>query len=367
LKTVVCSQRVEGVVPLIPHPKTELGNVFHKLLEMSLKGDIRRSGNFEEDVAETLRELLDAAQRKFSEDPLRCSHADLTKTMSPLDWDRAKRMFSDIAVDLLEIGRRHGAGSSGKGRLHYDDLPEIGRWSEVDIAVPRFRLQGRMDVVEKDFETVLLKDFKTGRIKDSKGQILDHIVSQMLLYGLMVMELDGGRKRIRLLLERENQEEIPFDKSTVETTISRLDVVLGKLPAGTKVEAASLADTGESCRYCSIRHVCDSYLSETPAKWKSGAEHVLPKDVWGTVKEINLRPDLNILTIHDVAGRTVKVFGLRDSLVSGVCVGERVYMFSLSAKTFLNPDGLKRHPLNFFENDLNDPWGRAWAAQLFRA
>ena len=150
LKAVVGSRRGAGGVPLIPHPKAELGNIFHKLLEMSLRGEIRRRGRAEEDVNEALRELLAFAQRKLTEDSKRCSHADLTKTLSPLDWERAKRMFSDIAVDLLETGRRRGAGGSGKGRLRYEDLPDKGRWSEVDISLPRVRLHGRIDVVEKD-------------------------------------------------------------------------------------------------------------------------------------------------------------------------------------------------------------------------
>lgn len=366
LNTVLGSSR-DGLSPLIPHPKAELGNIFHRLLEMASKGAIERKDCVERDLEGALEFLLSETKERLSTDPLRCIYADLKKTMSILDWTKKTRGFVDSASKLLEFSR--GRESDGKPEKNvggeYKDLPDVGRWSEVKIAAPRLRLRGRMDVVEKNGGGVSIRDLKTGRIEDGAGQVLRHIEYQMQLYGLMVAEFEKSRKKIRLFVDQSDGMEIPFDADVIASAEDRLSAILEKLPEGATKNTGVIAVPGAGCRYCSYRHHCDTYLKDAPGKWISGSDYIMPPDVWGKVEKIELHPDSNVLTIRDTADRTVKVFGLRDALVAKIDIGIDIWLFGLSTKRFGYDGTTYRHPLNFFENDPGNPWSRAWSLQVF--
>lgn len=367
LLNVVLGSRGNVIFPLIPHPKAELGTVFHRLLEMASKRAIKRKDCVERDVEDALEFLLSETEGRLSADPLKCIYADLKMTMSNLDWTKKTRMFVDAATKLLESSSNRG--SDGKpekdGGGEYKDLPEVGRWSEVKIVAPRLRLRGRMDVVEKNAGSVSIRDLKTGSIEDGAGQVLHHIENQMQLYGLMVAETEKGRKRIRLFVDHADELEIPFDADVIASVEDRLSAILEKLPEGATKKTDEIAVPDEGCRYCSYRHRCGSYLKDALGKWVSGSDYMMPPDVWGRIEKIEPHLDSNALTIRDAAGRTVKIFGLRDALVAKIDIGINIWLFGLSTKGFGYDGGTYRHPLNFFENDPSNPWSRAWSLQVF--
>jgi hypothetical protein len=334
---------------------------------MASNGMIQRKGSAEEDAEEALEALISETKTRLSADPLRSVYADLKMTMSSLDWVRKNRMIIDATVKLLESSNHTGEGRSTRHsrNLEYKDLPRVGRWSEIWIIAPRLRLRGRMDIVEMETDSVSVRDLKTGRIEDSAGQVLEHIASQMQLYGLMVNEMERSRKRVRLFVEQTEDLEIPFDVDTIASTEQRLWAVLDQLPEGATKKAGELATPDASCRFCSFRHRCGSYLEDAPGKWNSGSRYIMPTDAWGIVDRIELRREGNTMAIRDAEDRTLKVFGLRDALVVDVGVGKNVWLFGLSAKRVAYDGEMYRHPLNFFESDPNNPWSRAWALQVF--
>jgi hypothetical protein len=91
----------------------------------------------------------------------------------------------------------------------------------------------------------------------------------------------------------------------------------------------------------------------------------LPLEVWGTVERIDSNDDeLVDLTLWDAGGRKVKVFRLRGVHVAGMCVGDRIWLFDLSAAATDLRGTSWRHPLNFHEmgDSAND---RGWYLQVF--
>jgi RecB family exonuclease len=358
LKGVLGSSR-NGLSRLIPHPKAELGNVIHKLMEMAVRGLIHSDGDPYDAVSETFATLLEQTRARLISDPRNLSYSDLRTTMSPLEWRRMLRFSADMAVRLMGTTQGH-AQDWGGPELSYPDLPDNGRWSEVGITVPQLRLAGRMDLVEKNGRDVAIRDLKTGRVADENGAVLIHIQSQMWLYGLMVAHLDPT-KRISLFVEQEEEYRIPFGDRIIAEAEVRLQETLALLPASGNIRAIDISSVGTACLYCAFRHHCGDYRSAAPGFWGGIADFRLPMDIWGEVVSMRTHG----LSLMDDAGRPAKVFGLRDEHFQHMEVGKRVWMFGLASDRARIGGGKWRHPLNFYEIGDGGDVPKAWALQVF--
>lgn len=366
LRAVLGSSRAD-IPSLNSHPSAEIGKVFHRLLELSARGRIRRSGSAEEDVKRCLDELITEARRRLEGDPATEAYADLSRTMAPLVWSQKVSMVIGIAVRLLKSSAVPTSRGARKHSLPlFDSLPTRGKWAEVQIKAPRLRLAGRVDLVEKRPGIVVIRDLKSGRVEDREGQILPHIDLQLRMYGIMAQELEPDVD-IHLCVDTGVEREVPFDGAIAEATFDWLTDLLNGLPPDREAGAAGIARPGDPCRYCPYRHTCEAYLSSAPLRWRSGSAEPLPLDIWGDVEALGSRPaGLVDITLRDVAGRRVKVFGVLMAHLGGTTVGDRLYFFGLRGRPQSVGDGLWQHPLNFFEVSEDTPRDRAWSLEVFR-
>jgi CRISPR/Cas system-associated exonuclease Cas4 (RecB family) len=359
-------------VPSLPvHPSAEVGRLLHELFERAAQGRVERFGSPEEDARRELKRLLTEAEERLREEKATRRYARLSETMTPLRWRRKTKRATRIAARRIEasssdnksVGRKRAGYSSS--RLTYRNLGDVGRWTEVTIRDEELRLVGRMDLVEKDDSTVVIRDFKTGRVANSDGDVRAHIKRQLRLYGLMAKRATPAAD-VRLVVDDGREHEVSFDREDLSATERRIRKLIGRLPEERTYDAAKLAQPGKECATCSYRHVCEAYMETAPSRWQAGASYPLPPDVGGTVENVVIRSeDLLHLELRDEADRQVKVFDLARDHLREVREGDELWFFGL--RTYPRSYGEDRwhHPLNFFEVPEEEPAKRAWSLRIY--
>jgi hypothetical protein len=120
--------------------------VFHKLLELAVRGAIPRQGTAGCDAEHALNRLLDEKDARLAATwpggPPR-----LRDIFPPLIWRRKRRVVLDLAEKYL-AGAVPTAGMGG-GIRKAKDLPPNGSWSEVYLETPSLRLRGRVDLIQR--------------------------------------------------------------------------------------------------------------------------------------------------------------------------------------------------------------------------
>jgi RecB family exonuclease len=361
LRAVLGSAR--DLAALTAHPAAAIGRVFHKLLEMAVRGEIPRTGTPAEDAERTLDRLLDAEDARFAatwpSDPPR-----LREVFAPLAWRRKRRVVLDLAQKYLSGAVPRVVGSTGGRARNPRDLPLNGSWAEVQIEAPTMRLRGRADMIQRTAGDVVIRDLKTGRLLTNDGDVLPHIERQMRLYGAMAHAVWPSAK-VSLVVDHGDEREVEFTREQEREVLTWLSDVLGRLPADHDVDAETLATPGEACEGCTHRHICPAYRKRASDFWLAEVPVRMPLDTWGEVVAIVTRGSLADLTMRDAAGRTVKVFGLAIFRVSAMQPGDTAWLFGLRTRDKRGGKELWRHPRNFFEVADDDPFARAWTLEVF--
>jgi RecB family exonuclease len=361
LRTVFGATR--DVPALTAHPAAALGSVFHKLLEMAVRGEIPRTGTPAVDAARTLEQLLDAEDAYLvSEWP--GDSPRLREIFPPLIWRRKRRVVLDLAEKYL-AGAVPTALGSGRGKRYASDLPTDGSWAEVQIEVPSLRLRGRADLIERTGGDVVVRDLKTGRVVTNDGDVLPHIERQLRLYGAMAHAL-WPSARVSLVVDHGTEREVAFAPEHEADVLTWLSDVLRRLPPDWEMEAEPLATPGVACEGCGQRHVCPAYRRSAPDHWRAEASVRMPLDTWGEVLNIMVRHGGTVdLTLRDAAGRIVKVFGLAAFRVFSIQPGDEIWLFGLRTRDRRGGVETSRHPHNFFEVADDDMFARAWTLEVF--
>ncbi len=362
LRAVLAS--VRDVPKLAAHPAAALGGVFHKLLELAVRGDIPREGSASDDARAALDRLLDEEDARLATmwpgDSPR-----LRGLFPPLIWRRKRRVVLDLAEKYLS-GTVPSAPGAPQGRTrNARGLPANGSWSEVFIEARSLRLHGRVDLIQRTGGDVVIRDLKTGRVVTTDGDILPHIERQLRLYGAMARDV-WPTAAISLVVDHGVEREVGFSREQEADVRAWLRGVLERLPPDSDFAAELLATPGDACEGCAHRHVCSAYLRWAPASWRVDARSRMPLDVWGEIIGIVAHPDgLVDLTINDAGGRTIKVFGLVALRDEAVRPGDAIWLFSLRTRDKRGGPEFWRQPHNFFECADDDPFVRAWTVQAF--
>lgn len=317
------------------------GLLFHRLIEDSGKGRVVRRGELEDDLryhlAQIAEDILPATCSDIQSNALeRCGAG-----MTPLMWRQFIRWNLDIATRVYcsrnkETGHEMHKDSSRiplRSSLKYDELSHQGQWHEVDIGNAKYRLNGRIDFVEKRSDGfVRLIDYKTGRAVDRDGSITPRVRLQLLLYALMVREVEP-EATLQLGVEgRGVTKFLEFTAGDLQEVVSRLEALSNDLPANSHVSCEDVSSVGLHCERCGYRHVCGRYLREAPPMWTEIVETSgVRLDVWGTVVASETIGVTSNITIRDAIGRKVKVFGLQNAKCSleEFALGRQVYFFNL--------------------------------------
>jgi len=366
LKVLLASQCYD-IERLRPPPSAELGKVFHSLVEEVTKGFFNLEDATIEYLETLLDHLLDECRKKLEQNPHTISYADLTRTMTPLAWARKRRLFIDTAFDFINNSRHVKKTTRGgrKGSFSFEDARGNGRWVEVPICVPVLRLKGRIDVLERTGDEIKIIDLKSGCVVDADGHIKPKITLQLLLYGLLAQYLDP-KAHLSLIVNDGMEHPILFDSKIMEETESRLISMMSSFVSGEIVPAERHAKLCLDCSWCGIRHRCLRYLREVPGLWTREIEWRLPLDTWGTVERFVTNDNgLLDLTLLDEGGRRIKVFRVRETHLTKLAIGKRVWLFDLAASQTALDGNYWKHPLNFHEINEFDPTDRAWSLQVF--
>lgn len=349
---------------LTSHPAAAIGSVFHRLLEMAVRGQIDQLSTPAEDADRMLEHLLDEEKARLSS-AWTLPVPDLRSVFPPIIWRRKRRAVLDLAESCLSGAVPTVSALAFAGTRTAKDLPAIGCWSELRIEVPELRLAGRADLVEREPGKVTIRDLKTGRVLADDAKILPHIERQMRLYGVMARRVWPDAE-VRLVVDDGNEREVSFRKEEENELVNWLNSVLLRLPSDGTVATELLATPGEACEGCAHRHLCPAYRSAAPQFWRTDTVFRLPLDTWGQLASIAPRPNAQCdLTLTDAADRTVKVFGLLESRVSELSTGDRVWLYGLRTRDRRGGPESWRHPRNFFEIADDDPFARAWTLQTF--
>jgi RecB family exonuclease len=361
LRAVLGSNR--DLPALNAHPTAELGRVFHKLLEMAVRGEISREGSTAHDAERVLERLLEEGDARlaktFPTEPPR-----LRELFPPLVWRRKRRLALDLAERYLSGDVPRVTGGSG-GSRNARDMPVNASWSEVRLEAAELRLAGQADLIQRQAGDVVIRDLKTGRALTSEGDVLPHIERQMRLYGTMAHSV-WPNARVKLVIDDGTEREIAFEPEQQAEVLKWLREVLDRLPANHVVATTALADPGQACEGCAHRHLCPAYRTSAPEYWRRDASVRMPLDTWGEVVRTVEGPDGRLdVTLNDAAERTVKIFGLVSVGPRAFAPGDKVWLFGLRTRDRRGGPEEWRHPHNFFEVADDDPFARAWTLASF--
>jgi RecB family exonuclease len=358
-------------IPRLPSsPTAERGSVFHELLERAGKGTIERLSDPRKAIERALTSALKRAEQRLAAKPETAHFARLQNAFSSLDWHNGCQRVIDLALRLLEQAPPHAPAAPSAfpaDRLEFSRLGPTGTWFEVHIDAPLLRLSGRMDVVEKTPEKIVVRDYKTGQAHDREGNVLPHIEQQLRLYALAILE-HLPQAAIELWISERRETRILLDNDAVSETRTWLEALLAALRALAEVPAARLANPGPGCLYCPFRHVCPAYLELAPSLWVSGTRDApLPPDIWGEVVSISRGAMDTSIELKDAAGRRVKVQRLstRHPAIIALAPGSRIFLFGLSSSMSSPTKGTYFHPRNFFELPVDTSQRRAWSLSIF--
>jgi CRISPR/Cas system-associated exonuclease Cas4 (RecB family) len=321
-------------------------------------------------VREELDRVLEQAEKSLAKDPATAHFLPLERTLNAVEWHNRRLDVTARAERLLNGAPPYdpGAGyTEGRYPLDYEQLGEIGRWSEVHIHAPSCRISGRMDVVEKRAgKLVIVRDYKTGRVYDDEGEVMSNIARQLRLYALAISELEPSA-RVSLVVSHKTDTAVPWDDERDKTKAWLARQIEG-LTAHDVYPAATLANPGTTCNGCPFRYVCPAYRSAAPRLWTEGSKDIpLPLDTWGEVLKLeHAASDTITLTLRDPIGRRVKVFRLesRHEALRMATPGIGLWLFGLATQKMTLTRGRWIHPTNFEELPVVG-LRRSWAAAVF--
>ena len=149
-------------------------------------------------------------------------------------------------------------------RYYHHRKEELGKvWKaedEINLVLPDYILQGVIDLVEGDEDTVEIVDYKTGPKPnlDENPHGVDHYKTQLEIYAYLI-EKRYGKKVSRMHLYYtsvlEGDPIISFDwmKKEIDSTILDVTETVKKIEAK---EFSEKAQNNYACRFCDMKYVC---------------------------------------------------------------------------------------------------------------
>lgn len=157
-----------------------------------------------------------------------------------------------------------GQGGTGSGEAPKQRTPAgPGVHPEREVVSEALRLTGRIDLLSIDDQEVTLTDFKTGNEDEGHDE-------QLRLYALL-WHLDRatnptGRPASQLRVAYPSHERSVSAPTDVE--LGRLESVtaarIAAADAVTKGSSPSASPSAETCQFCQVKHLCDSYWPALP-------------------------------------------------------------------------------------------------------
>jgi hypothetical protein len=262
---------------LLPrYPKSFLGTIAHKLVEMGARGML--AGN-PGSTAAVWDKLVAEEEARMAQTTIESHLVPLKRSCVEYFLIRARaiRAASQLAESASLSG---GSGSQPADGLGY----------EIGVSSRDGTVKGRIDAVTMNEGALVISDYKTGAILLEEGgdsQIKPEYEAQLRLYAAIYHETYGLWPDRLLLLNLQGRDfEIPFSRPECERllvdareTFEKTNV---KIQAALQHGDASLlaSPSPKACRFCAFRPGCKAYCdvrqAQPDAEW--------PHDIWGRIE-----------------------------------------------------------------------------------
>lgn len=338
-----------GNARLPPHPLAVLGSALHGALEAAG----RRAGEDGLETRALMMEALEVAEQKW-----RATRTDAVSLRDAIGQTELSRRVANVAGRIRKILSEGSTRSPTGGSPSGDWGPEV--WLEdADLG-----LKGRPDLLLRDEHGVVVTDWKSGRTTATDDELDPDVRLQLDLYGLLVSSRHL-EEEVKLRVVGRRIHEWEFDADARRRALDAVRDAERFIGAGV-VSAEALANPGEACSRCSVRHRCAAYLELAPTWWERPPEWSLPVDVWGEVRAVTGSDDfLSVDLIRPRAG-SARVTNVQVSHFDrSVQVGGWYEGFSLCADDRARTRGGWHR--NFKEVGLHPGEWTAWSAACWVA
>ena len=347
---------------LPPDPRAILGTVLHKVVEDSAMGRVTFQGRPREALRHHLDRLLADQEKRLREIGLG-RYVPLRSTQHYTEYlERVNRALRQAESFAREAAPHVAERTALRGQPADRAVPE------QKVASESLRLVGRVDWWEEHGDEVKVRDLKTGVVREG-DRIARHVEFQLRLYGLLAVEARPG-KRVRLFVDHEGTEELPWGDAEEAETRAQVAAIRRDLPSGQVVDPTAVAQVGEACRWCDVRHHCVRYRTEAPRLWTTtDLGFVPPQDIAGDITEAVLQKDPTTVRLRDLGGRHVTIAALQ-ALHGDFWLlppTTQLWFFGLEPRgSTKDPDGRYRHPTNFRELAMGPGERPAWRLRVLR-
>jgi CRISPR/Cas system-associated exonuclease Cas4 (RecB family) len=233
-------------------PAALLGSAFHKVAEMSARGELPQTQEERRFAAYSLFES--EAERLLS-----VSHPFLKR-----QFLNAKEMphFYRLQAQAGETALSFAApfGSSGHAPVH-DALPD--RVAERKFVSGDGRITGRIDLL--DLKNEAIYDYKSGTIPEA---MTEAEMRQLRLYAYLCAENGVSVKRAIIVRRDGRKDEIAVTSREANDEASRALDALQAFNALSGAEFVELASPSPlACKFCVCRALCTAFWSKASPEW----------------------------------------------------------------------------------------------------
>ena len=131
---------------------------------------------------------------------------------------------------------------------------------EINLVLPDYILQGVIDLIEGQGDTIEIVDYKTGPKPDIKGhpERVDHYRKQLEIYAYLIEKRYGKKVRRMHLYYTNCQKEDPlitfeWTRSAIDTTVEEISETIRKIEHR---DFEGDVTNSYACTFCDMRYVC---------------------------------------------------------------------------------------------------------------
>jgi len=265
--------------PLLPvAPKSVLGTVAHKVLELAAHGHFSLNRRSADDLWD---DFLQEKEAKLLVDPVHEHLVPLKKSCT--EYFLVKARTTQTATRLAHDGPSGSSAESAPRSIG----PEI-RVQSRDGSV-----KGSIDAVVYNDGELTFIDYKTGEIYCEDGGVLvvkPEYAIQLKLYAVLYNETFAKWPARLFLIGMHGQKaEIGFEKAECLSLLESVKSALAE--ANERIRSAIAARNADSlanpcpsaCKFCRLRPACTAYCR---ARYDS-ADSEWPSDIWGKIESLN--------------------------------------------------------------------------------
>jgi len=268
--------RYEPVLPVAP--KSVLGTVAHKVLELAARGHLLLNRRSADDLWDN---LLKEKEAKLLVDPVHEHLVPLKKSCA--EYFLIKARTTQTATRLAHDGPSGSSAESGPR--------SIG--SEIRVQSRDGSVKGFIDAVGYIDGELTFTDYKTGEIYREDGGVLvvkPEYAIQLKLYAVLYNEtFEKWPARLFLVGMHGQKVEIGFEKTECLSLLETVKSALAE--ANERIRSAIAARNADSlanpcpsaCKFCRLRPACNAYcrarIDSADLEW--------PFDIWGKIESLN--------------------------------------------------------------------------------